>query len=152
MFLLLCRHLSGSQRINIALAWVQKLSPSADTHQCFVIPSGTTSPVLPLLHSPLTRVSSPALSCASMGPFSASRAALKERITKILPCSIVPTWAPWFLIHFTMLRRCLLSPSYLLLYGSPLTFHPHSTLEHAVLRSMKRPAQNQVTLLAKPVG
>lgn len=51
MFLLLCRHLSGSQRIHIALAWVQKLSPSADTRRCFVIPSGTTSPVLPLLHS-----------------------------------------------------------------------------------------------------
>lgn len=118
----------------IALAWVQKLSPYADTRGCFVIPSVTTSPVLPLLHSPLTflALNICSLLCKLESFFSLTSSTKREDHQnpplQHFPC--LGTLVPNSFNH----ERCLLSPPYPLSCGSPLIFHPHSTLEYAAFR------------------
>lgn len=103
LFLFLCRHLSESQRINYLTSLgteIQTLSASALLVRCFVVPSATTSPVLPLFHSPLLYilfwgwVSAP--SCPRRGPFLASQGGLKEKTTKIHSRGTGPFQVLWF--------------------------------------------------------
>jgi len=125
------------RRLITTPAWMQKLRLSLQTHSS----SDTLWPLQQLLHLFSHSIIQPSyISICSLLPkhrsfFSLPRSNRREDhqnpFLQHWPISgtLVPS-------SLTMLRRCLLSPSYTLLYSSVLIFQPHSTLKHAVFRSM----------------
>lgn len=142
------------KRLIIAPAWMQKHGPSLQTHSSSdtlwplqqPLPSAekfthssTLSFIPPILLALGLDICSFLLKHQSFFTLTSSTKREDHQNPSLQHWPISGVLVPSLL---TVLRRCLLSPSYTLLYGSVLTFQPHSTLEHAVFRSMKHPGQN----------